>query len=118
MEIKQYLLLNKELTLSTAKWSVQTAHAASRFERAVFTSNHPPLFSQLVYQEWVDSDEKKIAVRASKKQLEELARAGWVCVRDAGYNEVEPNTLTVVISPPLKAHEVPSWMKRLQLYKT
>lgn len=117
MDIKQYLLFNKELELSPGKWGVQSAHTAARFERAVSKELFPPLFSQDSYEKWASGDEKKIAVRASLKQLEKLESEGWICVRDNGHTEVESGTLTVVISPPLSPEELPGWLKRLQLYK-
>lgn len=117
MDIKQYLLVNKEVELSPGKLAVQTAHTAARFERAVAKGIHPPLFSTDSYEAWVSGEEKKIAVRASQKQMEKLEAEGWICVRDNGHTEVEAGTLTVVISPPLSPEELPGWLKRLQLYK-
>lgn len=117
MEIKQYLLFNKELDLSPGKWGVQSAHTAARFERAVAKGVFPPLFSNASYQEWATGNEKKIAVRASLTLMEKLEAEGWIGVRDNGHTEVEAGTLTVIISPPLSSDELPGWLKRLQLYK-
>lgn len=114
---KQYLIFNKELMLSPGKWRAQSAHIAARFERAVAKGQALPLFIPSTYDVWLEGSETKIAVEASQKQLEKLEAEGYVCVRDHGTNEVDANTLTAVITPPLFPEDVPKWLKRLQSVK-
>lgn len=116
-EIQQYLIVNKEETFSGGKLGVQTAHASARFERALRQSVSIPLFDQILYDEWAEGLEKKIVVKGKRSLLEKLESEGWICVRDSGLTELRPNTLTVVISPPMTGEDAPAWLKRLQLYK-
>lgn len=116
-EIQQYLIINKEINVSAGKLAVQTAHGSGRFERAVMKGIDLPLFDQILYEEWTEGNEKKIAVTGRLSLLEKLESEGWVCVRDNGLTEIEPNTLTVVVSPPMSKESVPKWLKRLQIYK-
>lgn len=117
MKIRQYLLFNKEIELSSGKWGAQAAHVASRFERAVSKGTQIPLFNASSYNTWINDDEMKITVRASLALLEKLEQEGWIGVRDNGHTEVAPNTLTAIISPPLSQDELPKYLKRLQLFK-
>jgi len=114
---KQYLIFNKEITLSPGKWRAQSAHIAARFERAVAKGQDIPLFNQGTYDTWLCGAETKISVEASQKQLEKLETEGYICVRDHGTNEVEANTLTAIITPPLFPEDIPKWLKRLQTVK-
>lgn len=115
-ELQQYLILNKEVNISKGKLGVQTAHASARFERAVAKGLTLPLFDEIIYQQWVEGIEKKIAVRGKLSLLEKLEGEGWVSVRDSGLTELAPHTLTVVISPPMDKQEAPKWLQRLQVY--
>lgn len=114
--LRQYLIINKDISLSKGKLAVQTAHAAARFERAVAKGTDIPFFDKRLYQEWADGLELKVACRAKLALLEKLEAEGWISVRDAGLNELEANTLTVVISPPMRKQEAPKWIQRLQNY--
>lgn len=115
-KLQQYLIINKEIDLSKGKLAVQTAHASARFERAVANELSIPLFDSNLYQKWAKGNEKKIVVRGKLSLMEKLETEGWISVRDSGLNEVEANTLTVVISPPMDKQDVPKWMQRLQVY--
>lgn len=115
-ELQQYLIINKEVDISKGKLGVQTAHASARFERAVAKELSIPLFDSILYQEWAKGNEKKIAVRGKLSLMEKLESEGWISVRDSGLNEVEANTLTVVISPPMDKKDAPKWIQRLQVY--
>lgn len=108
-EIVQYYIVNEELSMSKGKLSAQIAHAA-----VISTVN---CIQNEVFQKWYQFEQKKITLRAKEKDLLNLEKMGFFAVRDAGYTEIPPNSLTVVALPPMKRSEAKEYVKRFQLMK-
>lgn len=109
-EVVQYYIVNKELDMPAEKLAVQTAHAGARFERLQDKGEW--------YEDWLENHEKKIMLRGKEKKLLELEEKGYISVRDLGLTVLEPNSLTVVVLPPMPKSVAEPVVKRLQLLKT
>lgn len=89
-ELVQYILVNQDLTMSTGKIAAQVGHSCTVLTQRILTSDYRENF-----YEWY-KQQKKIVLKAPQTLLEELEKRGYIAIRDKGYTEIEPNSLTVV----------------------
>lgn len=84
---------NPGVDVTSAKWAVQVAHGAQLASRRHKADPER-------YAHWVAAGMPMVLVRPSAKEWEALVIAGegltTVFIRDAGFTEVEPNTLTTI----------------------
>ncbi|WP_166244348.1 aminoacyl-tRNA hydrolase [Paenibacillus turpanensis] len=108
----QYYVVNRDLQMSDGKIAAQVAHAA------VTVTLHC-LFQQEqnhdTFQAWLSSGQKKIVLGGSEEQVNELANAGYLSIRDAGHTEVPSGSLTVVALPPMEKEEAQRIVSGLKL---
>lgn len=104
MELKQAIVLRKDLDLSIGKAAAQASHASLG---AYLNAGKEQ------QKEWLKSGQKKIVLSASSlAQLEELkkkaAAAGlpYSIISDAGYTELEPGTTTALGIGPAPEAEI------------
>ena len=105
--MKQVIVVREDLKMSIGKICSQVAHA-SLFSALKCKKKHPILFSK-----WIREGAKKIVVRA--KDLEELKKLKVEAdrmkipnelIRDAGYTEIKPGTITSLGIGPAKEEEI------------
>lgn len=109
-EIVSYIVINKELDMSTGKIGVQVGHAC-----VILTMEYP---HDELFNEWYGSRiQKKILLEGQQKSLVKLIEQGFKPVYDIGCNEVPPNSLTAVALPPMKRKDAYPFIKRLQALK-
>lgn len=111
-DIVQYYVVNESLSMSEGKIASQVAHAAVTMTlHCLFQeSSHHALF-----QEWLQSGQKKIVLKASEAELIRLTKEGFLSIRDGGKTEVPAGSLTVVALPPMDKEEARSHVPRLKL---
>ncbi|RYD64973.1 MAG: aminoacyl-tRNA hydrolase [Verrucomicrobiaceae bacterium] len=117
-ELKMWLVIRTDLTLTQGKFGAQVGHAFGRlYLHAARTV--PALLST-----YLADNEPKITVRVSSEaemlRVEQEAQgAGIPCqlIRDAGRSEIEAGTITVCAFGPALRSGLPSFLKRLQLLK-
>jgi len=110
-EIVQYIVVNKDLEMSTGKTSAQVAHVAT--DIAVTLTNYG---DDMNFWFWRHNGQKKIILQGKQKDLEKLAEK-FYAIYDSGLTEIPKDSLTVVGLPPMKRSEAKQYIKRLQLYK-
>lgn len=119
-----YILVNKDIEISRGKLSGQVGHACATFMYGNIMYNDE--FSQEVLRWFEFNDQKKIIVGCSQKKLEEYERISSskdvqiISIRDKGYTELEPNTLTCVAIGLIDRNNIPEefkFLKKLQLLK-
>lgn len=99
--LRMYIAINHDTKMGKGKIAAQAGHAVSAVtERCLM--RQPAL-----WRRYAASGHRKIVVKASQAQMEELERAGGTPVRDAGHTQVEPGTLTAVAFAPASAPPVP-----------
>lgn len=109
-ELVQYYVVNKEIEMSLEKFWVQIGHAA--------TISAMKLHNDERFLTWFHNNQVKILLGGKEKDLLRLIEQGFDSVRDLGRTEVAPNSLTVVVLPPMTREEAKVYTKRLQLYHT
>lgn len=115
-ELKMWLAVRADLSLSPGKMAVQAAHAAGHLHLIV-QHGHPDLLAA-----YLRDATPKIAVRveseaALKRVALEASKAGIPCytVADAGRSEIDSGTETVCMFGPAYRDELPSFLRRLQI---
>lgn len=128
-ELVEYFIINTELKklngdpVSQQKIGVQMAHVATLVaDRMMWAGigSHFTSEEYLRYQKWLhggEREQKKIVLAGKTKDLEKLAAQGFINIRDKGYTELPPNTLTCVCLGIMTRREAEPFIKRLQLYK-
>lgn len=108
-ELVMYILVDEELKISKGKLAGQVGHAvASYFWR------DDAGYSKI--KNYMEGHQKKIILKCPREKLKELEKFGYVAIRDAGFTELEPNTLTCVNYGIIYKHEAPAWLENLKLY--
>lgn len=126
-DLALYILINKDIKISSGKMPGQAGHAIFRY----ITSEKGKEDKHL--QEFLDmndNDRRIITLGCPLSRLESLEQEGYPVQRDLGLTELPPNTLTMTCYGVLdraeriegyntsyRVSEVPKWLKRLRLYE-
>lgn len=115
MGYRMYILVNEDIKISKGKLAGQVGHAVMSFlyHRAI-----KPLQEGREIEPLDDymKEQKKIILKCPQWKLEELEREGYIAIRDKGYTQLEPNTLTCVNYGIMTPSVLPQWIKDLKLY--
>ncbi len=118
MEVKQVIIIRKDLKMSRGKMIAQACHAAvsaAEIARKVVPD---------LYRRWLTNGQKKVALSvASLKELEEVESAvrrvdaliPVVKIRDAGLTELDPGTITSLGIGPHSSPQVEKITSMLKL---
>lgn len=118
MEVKQVIIIRKDLKMSKGKMIAQACHAAV---------SAAELARQLipdVYRKWLSVGQKKVVLSASTlEELEEVEaaikrtdhRVPVAKIRDAGLTELEPGTITALGVGPHSSPQVEKITNTLKL---
>lgn len=125
-ELIMYILVNKDLEMSTGKIAGQVGHVITEYFYDVWLnhsiktmeiSGKKPYQIRENYIKWYNSNQKKIILKAPQKLLEKLEN-NYFAIRDLGLTEIESNNLTAVclgIGTRDEFYEKISKLKRLRL---
>ena len=102
MELKQVMLIRKDLKLSRGKLAVQVAHASvTAAEKSEFK------------KDWLSHEQKKVVLTTENlnelfELFEKAKREGLPCalIRDAGHTEIPPGTVTCVGIGPAQDKDI------------
>lgn len=95
-ELIMYILVNKDIPMSSGKTSAQVAHCAINYMEQLFMYG---VYDYLTYRAWKMRGQKKIVLQASQSFLEELEKSNKfskLAIRDNGLTEIPPNSLTAI----------------------
>lgn len=114
-DYRMYILVNEDIKISKGKLAGQVGHAVMsylyRYIEAFDKSEVIDMFSEYM------REQKKIILKCPQSKLEELEELGdYVVIRDKGYTQLEPNTLTCVNFGIITPSSLPNWVKELKLY--
>jgi len=111
-----YILVNEDIKISKGKLAGQVGHAVMSY---VYHKAIKPLQEgkQIEPLDGYMIEQKKIILKCPQWRLEELEyESGYSVIRDKGYTELEPNTLTCVNYGIMTPDMLPEWIKELKLY--
>jgi len=112
MVLKMYILVNEDIKIGKGKLAGQVGHAV-----AVYFYDSFETLGQTI-EEYMNNYQKKIILYASQSKLEELEKQGYIAIRDKGWTDLEPNTLTCVNVGIIDCDNFPkklNWLKNLRL---
>lgn len=95
-----YIIVNDDLGMTKGKIASQVGHLVERITERIMTILYKQPTNKTVlsaYKEYSETGRKKIVLRASQKDLEELCKEkDAIYIIDAGRTQVAPDSLTVV----------------------
>jgi len=117
MDLRMYILVNEDIEINKGKLAGQVGHAV-----AVYFYNYPFKVGDgnSTIDKYMTTYQKKIILYASQSKLEELEVKGYITIRDRGWTDLEPNTLTCVNMGIIDYDDFPkdlNWLKNLRLCK-
>lgn len=118
MDLRMYILVNEDIKIGKGKLAGQVGHAVNVYVyNLCFWSDMDGRKLIIDYMNGVEI--KKVILRCPQSKLEELEKAGYISIRDKGYTQLKPNTLTCVNMEIIDAESFPedlTWIKDLKLY--
>lgn len=92
-DLRMYILVNQDIKINKGKLAGQVGHAVSSllYRQFKITGKLLPIM-----EEYMNNHQKKIILYCPQSKLEELEKEGYVTIRDKGWTDLEPNTLTCV----------------------
>ncbi|MEM4554822.1 MAG: peptidyl-tRNA hydrolase Pth2 [Candidatus Anstonellaceae archaeon] len=115
MGLKQAIVVRSDLKMGKGKLAAQVSHASLLAFQACQQKDKKSA------DEWVNEGQKKIVLKvASLKELLELyesVRTQFPCalVKDAGYTQVEPGTITCFAAGPAQEEKLDKYLGHLKL---
>lgn len=116
MDYRMYILVNEDIKISKGKLAGQVGHAVMSF---IYNRVVKPLYSGIEVESLNEymKEQKKIILKCPQEKLEELERqGGYTVIRDKGYTQLEPDTLTCINYGIMTPEAAPKWIKELKLY--
>jgi PTH2 family peptidyl-tRNA hydrolase len=107
--MKMYILVNKNIKISKGKLAGQVGHAVNILTYRLCREN------PVLIDAYMKGEIKKIILYAEEKLLQEKEQEGFVAVRDKGYTELPPNTLTCICLGIFEEQDIPNFVKELKL---
>ncbi|MFQ6051959.1 MAG: peptidyl-tRNA hydrolase Pth2 [Candidatus Hydrothermarchaeota archaeon] len=118
MEVKQVILIRRDLEISKGKLCVQVAHGS--VGAALVSQKRFPSY----FKKWIDGGQKKVVLTC--KDLDEILSIKKISdekflpnylVRDAGLTELPPGTVTSLAIGPFSSKKIDSITGSLPLLK-
>jgi peptidyl-tRNA hydrolase len=115
-EAVQYYLVNQDLKMGKGKVAAQVAHAATiNCFRIMEFRNRYHRKNYKLFLEWYHSIMKKIILKAPQELMEKYEALGYIAIRDKGYTQIAPDSLTVVCLGVMRRKDVPQEIQNLSL---
>jgi len=116
-EIVMYIIVNKEIKMSSGKLAAQAAHSAVKAIQLVLTHDeHSDM--RTYYNEWNRASYTKIVLKASQYEIEQFIKEHpsiccWTV--DEGRTEIPKGSLTTLALIPLPREIAQEYVKNLKL---
>lgn len=115
-DYRMYILVNEDIKIGKGKLAGQVGHAVMSY---LYYGAIKPLQQGKQIESLDDymKEQKKIILKCPQWRLEELEReGGYSVIRDKGYTQLEPNTLTCINFGIRTPETLPQWVRELKLY--
>lgn len=115
-DYRMYILVNEDIKISKGKLAGQVGHAVMSY---LYYGAIKPLQEGRGIESLEDymKEQKKIILKCPQSKLEELeSEGGYSVIRDLGYTQLEPNTLTCINYGIRTPESLPQWVRELKLY--
>ena len=88
-----YILVNKDIKIGRGKLAGQVGHAVNVYIYNMMNGNEQ---QRDLIEEYMTGEIKKIILYDTQENLERLEQQGLTSIRDKGYTQLDPDTLTCV----------------------
>lgn len=88
-----YILVNEDIKINKGKLAGQVGHAVAVYFYYNYNGGEKP---NSLIEQYMNQYQKKIILYYPQSKLEELEERGYIAIRDKGWTDLEPNTLTCV----------------------
>lgn len=92
-DLRMYILVNQDIKIGKGKLAGQVGHAVNILVYKYLKGSQE---QREIIEEYMSGEIKKVILKAPQDILEELEKNNAIRVRDKGYTQLEPNTLTCV----------------------
>lgn len=113
-DLRMYILVNEDVKINKGKLAGQVGHAVAVY----FYKNHEK--DKDLIDEYMNNFQKKIILFYPQYKLEKLEREGYISIRDKGWTDLEPNTLTCINLGIIDFNNIPNelgFIKSLKLVR-
>lgn len=110
-DLRMYILVNEDIKINKGKLAGQVGHAV-----AVYFYKNMNSTKQLI-DRYMTHYQKKIILYCSQSKLEQLESKGYIAIRDKGWTDLEPNTLTCVNIGIIDHNDIPKQFEFIQSLK-
>lgn len=111
-DLRMYILVNEDVKINKGKLAGQVGHAVAVY----FYQNN----EKEIIEEYMGNYQKKIILYCPQQKLEKLEKEGSISIRDKGWTDLEPDTLTCINLGILDFKDIPSeynFIKNLKLVR-
>lgn len=88
--MKMYILVNKDVKMGKGKMAAQVGHAINVYIYRLIQEEK----GKKLLEEYMNGEIKKIILYENEENLKKLESLGYLTIRDKGYTQIEPNSLT------------------------
>ena len=92
-DLRMYILVNEDIKINKGKLAGQVGHAVAVYFHYNYDGGAN---SYSVIEQYMSHHQKKIILYCPQSKLEELEQQKYISIRDKGWTDLEPNTLTCV----------------------
>jgi len=117
MDLRMYILANEDIKIGKGKLAGQVGHAVAVYFYKL--GKYEALVNYKSVIDYMEDCQRKIILKCPQIKLEELEKKGHIAIRDKGWTQLEPNTLTCVNIGIIDVDCFPKeyeWLKELKLY--
>lgn len=117
-ELVMYIILNKDLHMSTGKAAAQAGHVVVNYMEALYNGTQDSHEQLAAHQHWLSNSQPKIVLQAHQNQMQKLLQlSGAYHIIDEGRTEIPADSLTAICFKPMPRSAAPKELRRLQLYR-
>ena len=112
-----YILVNEDVKINKGKLAGQVGHAVAVYFYYNYDGGEN---SDSIIEHYMSHHQKKIILYYPQDKLEELEKGGYITIRDKGWTDLEPNTLTCVNLGIIDFNNIPDkykFIKELKLVR-
>lgn len=114
MDLRMYILVNQDVEINKGKLAGQVGHAVA----AMFYNQFKTTDKLLpIMEKYMDNCQKKIILFCPQSKLEELEKENYIAIRDKGWTDLEPNTLTCVNLGLVDYNNIPDYLDFIKTLK-
>ena len=113
-ELVMYIVINKDLGMSSGKIAAQASHSCTEYLVHTLTIGEEAERTKMF--EWYNDAQKKIVLGAHQKVMEKLEKdSRFFAIYDNGLTEIPSGSLTAICLGVHKKEDIKNVIKRLQL---